>query len=155
MLLQVTTRQLVFMLTTSQHWQVQLRRFYRVSIRVSFFKKKYAFIEYLLVLPKCHATKMYVTKMSYYQNVCYQNVLLPKRPITKMSSYQNVLLPKCQLPKRPLPKWPLPKCLDTTTGSMHPRAGSSYATSNQLLFFVILWLQLRNCHSVPPLNFQL
>ena len=78
-----------------------------------FFLKKYAFIEYLLVLPKCHATKMYVTKMSYYQNVCYQNVLLPKRPITKMSSYRNVLLPKCQLPKRPLPKCPLPKCLDT------------------------------------------
>ena len=52
-----------------------------------FFLKKYAFIEYLLVLPKCHATKM--------------------------SYYQNVLLPKCQLPKRPLPKFPLPKCLDT------------------------------------------
>ena len=78
-----------------------------------FFLKKYAIIEYLLVLPKCHATKIYVTKMSYYQNVCYQNVLLPKRPITKMSSYRNVLLPKCQLPKRPLPKCPLPKCLDT------------------------------------------
>ena len=56
--------------------------------------KKYAFIEYSLVLPKCHETKMYVTKMSYYQNVCYQNVQLPKRPITKMSSYRNVLLPK-------------------------------------------------------------
>ena len=52
--------------------------------------KKYAFIENLLVLPKCHATKMYVTKMSYYQNVCYQNVLLPKCPVTKMSCYQNV-----------------------------------------------------------------
>ena len=55
-----------------------------------FFLKKYAFIEYLLVLPKCHDTKMYVTKMSYYQNICYQNVLLPKRPITEMSSYRNV-----------------------------------------------------------------
>ena len=33
---------------------------------------------------------MYVTKMSYYQNICYQNVLLPKRPITEMSSYRNV-----------------------------------------------------------------
>ena len=52
---------------------------------------------------------MYVTMMS-----CYQNVLLPKRPITEMSGYRNVLLPKCQLPKRPLPKCPLPKCLDTT-----------------------------------------
>ena len=105
-------RQLVFMLTTSQHLLVQLRRFYRVSICAIFFTK-YAFIEYLLVLPKYHTTKMYVTKMSCYQNVCYQNVLLPKRPITEMSSYQNVLLPKCQLPKRPLPKCPLPKCLDT------------------------------------------
>ena len=57
-----------------------------------FFLKKYAFIEYLLVLPKCHATKMYVTKMSYYQNVCYQNVLLPKRSITEM-------LPKCHVTK--------------------------------------------------------
>ena len=35
---------------------------------------------------------MYVTKMFYYQNVCYQNVLLLKRPITEMSSYRNVLL---------------------------------------------------------------
>ena len=38
---------------------------------------------------------MYVTKMSYYQNVCYHDVLLPKcllpkGPITEMSSYQNV-----------------------------------------------------------------
>ena len=55
-----------------------------------FFCKKYAFIEYLLVLPKCHATKMYVTKMSYYQNVCYQNVQLPKCPVTEMSCYRNV-----------------------------------------------------------------
>ena len=33
---------------------------------------------------------MHVTKMPYYQNVCYQNVLLPKRPITEMSCYRNV-----------------------------------------------------------------
>ena len=68
------------------------------------------------------------TKMPCYQNVGYQDVLLPKCrlpkcpitecrlpkcPITEMSSYRNVLLLKCQLPKRPLPKCPLPKCLDT------------------------------------------
>ena len=72
------------------------------------FLKKYALIEYFLVLPKCHATKISVTKMSYYRNV-----LLPKCPVTEMSCDRNVLLPKCQLPKRPLPMCPLPKCLDT------------------------------------------
>ena len=40
------------------------------------------------------------TKMPCYQNVGYQDVLLPKYllpkcPITEMSSYRNVLLPKC------------------------------------------------------------
>ena len=55
------------------------------------------------------------TKMPIYQNVCYQDFLLPKCllpkcPITETSSYQNVLLPKCQLPKHPLPKCPLSKC---------------------------------------------
>ena len=40
-----------------------------------------------------------VTTMSYYQNVCYQDVLLQKHPITKMSSYQNVQLPKCPITK--------------------------------------------------------
>ena len=39
--------------------------------------------------------------MPCYQNACYQDVLLPKRPVTEMSSYRNVQLPKC------------PKCLDT------------------------------------------
>ena len=47
--------------------------------------KKYAFIEYLLVLPKCHATKMYVTKMSVTKMSYYRNVLLPKCPVTEMS----------------------------------------------------------------------
>ena len=74
-----------------------------------FKKKKYAFIEYLLVLPKCHATKMYVTKMSYYQNVCYQNVLLPKRPITEMSSYRNVMLPKCPVTEMSVTKTSIAK----------------------------------------------
>ena len=55
---------------------------------------KYAFNEYLLVIPKCH-----VTKTSY----------------NKMSSYHNVLLPKCMLP---LPKCPLQKRLDTEVITM-------------------------------------
>ena len=71
--------------------------------------KKYAFIEYLLVLPKCHATKMYVTKMSYYQNVCYQNVLLPKCPVTEMSCYQNVQLPKCPVTEMSVTKTSITK----------------------------------------------
>ena len=33
---------------------------------------------------------MFVTKMSYYQNV-----LLPTCPVTEMSNYRNVLLQKC------------------------------------------------------------
>ena len=99
---QVTTRQLVFTLTTSQHWQVQLRRFYRVSIRVIFFKEICLYRIFIgfyqnAMLPKCMLPKC----------------LLPKYPITETSYYRNVLLPKCQLPKRPLPKCPLPKCLDT------------------------------------------
>ena len=35
------------------------------------------------------------TKMPCYQNVCYQDILLPKRPVTEMSCYRNVLLLKC------------------------------------------------------------
>ena len=63
------------------------------------------------------------TKMPCYQNIGYQDVLLPKCllpkcPITEMSSYRNVLLPKCQLPKYPSPKCPLPKCLDTRPPSL-------------------------------------
>ena len=61
-----------------------------------------------VLLPRCPITKMSVTKMSYCRNV-----QLPKCPVTEMSCDRNVLLPKCQLPKRPLPKCPLPKCLDT------------------------------------------
>ena len=38
---------------------------------------------------------MHVTKMPYYKHFCYQNVLLPKRPITEMSIYRNVQIPKC------------------------------------------------------------
>ena len=75
--------------------------------------KKYAFIEYLLVLPKCHATKCTLPRCPIIKMSYYRNVQLPKCPVTKMSCDRNVLLPKCQLPKRPLPKCPLPKCLDT------------------------------------------
>ena len=56
-----------------------------------------------VLLPKCPVTEM----------SCYRNVQLPKCPVTEMSCDRNVLLPKCQLPKRPLPKCALPKCLDT------------------------------------------
>ena len=46
---------------------------------------------YTNLLPNC----LLITKMSYHQNVCYQEVLLPKcllpkSPITEMSSYRNV-----------------------------------------------------------------
>ena len=58
---------------------------------------------------------------TYYQHFCYQNILLPKRPITKMSGYRNVLLPKYMLPKRPLPKFPLPKCLYTLPNKVEPK----------------------------------
>ena len=58
---------------------------------------------------------------TYNQNVCYQNVLLPKHPITKMSSYRNVQLPKCPVTKMSgfrnvlLPKCPVTKMYVTKT----------------------------------------
>ena len=60
-----------------------------VDMLVFFFLKKYAFIEYLLVLPKCHATKILprcpITKMSVTKMSYYRNVLLPKCPVIEMS----------------------------------------------------------------------
>ena len=52
---------------------------------------------------------MSVTKMSYYQNVCYQNVLLPKCPVTEMSCYRNVLLPKCPVTEMSVTKTSITK----------------------------------------------
>ena len=84
-------------------------------------------------------TKMSVTKMFYYQNVCYTDVLLPRCPITEMSSYQDVLLPKCLLPKRLLPKCPLPKCLDTIlTVRWRRRNESGFLYMFNRLFLVAL-----------------
>ena len=44
------------------------------------------------------------TKMPCYQNVCYQDALLPKCPITEMSYYRNVQLPKCPVTEMSITK---------------------------------------------------
>ena len=50
---------------------------------------------------------MYVTKMSYYQNVCYQNVLLPKW--LPKCPVQNVQLPKCPVTEMSVTKTSITK----------------------------------------------
>ena len=63
-----------------------------------------------VLLPKCLLPKCPITEMS-----SYRNVLLPKCPVTEMSCYRNVLLPKCPVTEMScdrnvlLPKCQLPK----------------------------------------------
>ena len=67
-------------------------------------------------------------KMPCYQNVCYQDVLLPKCPITEMSSYRNVQLPKCPVIEMSVTKTSITKVSFTEMSGYH----SSLVTQSEI-----------------------